>query len=110
MAMTEPEPRTFDPELAGRNAAKAARECFEPERAARTISFGAGMLFAKDEALSRRTYLSPDEPLGTDERRCIAHALVGVSSGAAPGKNTIVEMRLRLRPDGSNEVRAVVQK
>lgn len=107
---TEPEPTVFDIELAGRNAAKAARECFGDERAARTVSFGVGLLFAKDEALSRRTYLSPDEPLSPDERRCVAHGLVGVSSGAAPGRNTIVELRLRLRPDGTNEVRAAVQK
>ncbi len=107
---TEPEPTVFDAELAGRNAAKAARDCFSPERAAHTVSFGAGLLFAKDEALSRRVYLSPDEPLQPDERRCINHALVGVSAGAAPTKSTIVEYRLRLRADGSNEVKAAIQK
>src|SRR5262249_31140969 len=64
---TEPEPTVFDADVAGRNAAKAARDCFSPERAAKTISFGAGLLFAKDEALSRRVYLSPDEPLQPDE-------------------------------------------
>ncbi len=52
-----PEPATFDADLAGRNAAKAARDCFAAERATKTISFGAGLLFAKEEALSRRTYL-----------------------------------------------------
>jgi hypothetical protein len=107
---SDTEPTTFDAELAGRNAAKAARDCFSPERAARTLSFGAGLLFAKDEALARRTYLSPDEPLQPDERRCINHSLVGVSAGAAPSHNTIVEYRFRLRPDGSSDVRATIQK
>ena len=104
------EPTTFDAELAGRNAAKAARDCFAPERAAHTISFGAGLLFAKDEALARRVYLSPDEPLSPEERRCINHGLVGASAGAAPTHNTIVEYRFRLRPDGSSEVKAAIQK
>jgi hypothetical protein len=108
--VNETEPTTFDPELAGRNAVKASRDCFAPERAARTISFGVGLLFAKDEALSRRTYLSPDEPLSPDERRCISHAMVGASAGAAPTHNTIVEYRFRMRPDGTNEVRATIQK
>ena len=76
--VNEPEPTTFDAELGGRNAAKVSRECFAPERTAHTISFGVGLLFAKDEALSRRTYLSPDEPLSPDERRCVSHAMVGL--------------------------------
>jgi len=104
------EPTTFHAELAGRNAAKAARDCFAPERAAHTVSFGAGLLFAKDEALARRTYLSPDEPLSPDERHCINHGLVGVSAGAAPSHNTIVEYRFRLRPDGTSDVKATIQK
>jgi hypothetical protein len=107
---SEPEPNVFDPELAGRNAAKAARACFAPERAARTISFGVGVMWGKNEALSRRMFLSPDEPLQPDERRCIAHAVVGIAGGAAPARTTIVEYRLRLRPDGSDDVRATVQK
>ena len=104
------EPTTFDAELAGRNAAKAARDCFAPERAAHTISFGVGLLFAKDEALARRTYLSPDEPLSPEERRCINHGLVGVSAGAPPTHNTIVEYRFRLHPDGASDVKAAIQK
>jgi len=104
------EPTVFDADLAGRNAAKAARDCFAPERAAHTISFGVGLLFAKDEALSRRVYLSPDEPLSPEERRCINHGLVGASAGAAPSHNTIVEYRFRLRPDGTSDVKAAIQK
>jgi serine/threonine-protein kinase len=107
---TEPEPTVFDADLAGRNAAKAARDCFSPERAAKTISFGAGLLFAKDEALSRRVYLSPDEPLSPEERRCINHGLVGMSAGAAPSHNTIVEYRFRLRADGTSDIKAAIQK
>jgi len=104
------EPTVFDADLGGRNAAKAARDCFTPERAAHTISFGAGLLFAKDEALARRVYLSPDEPLSPDERRCINHGLVGASAGGAPAHNTIVEYRFRLRPDGTSDVKAAIQK
>jgi hypothetical protein len=101
---------TFDAEAGGRNAAKAARECFTAERATHTISFGAGLLFAKDEPLARRVYLSPDEPLSPDERKCVNKGLVGASAGAGPSHNTIVEYRFRLRPDGSAEVKAAIQK
>ncbi len=103
-------PATFDADYAGRNAAKAARDCFAADRATHTISFGAGLLFGKDEPLSRRTYLSPDEPLSPDERRCINKGLVGMSAGAGPAHNTIVEYRFRLRPDGSADVKATIQK
>ena len=104
------EPATFDADLGGRNAAKAARECFAADRASHTLSFGAGLLFAKDEPLARRTYLSPDEPLSPDERRCINKGLVGASAGAGPSHNTIVEYRFRLHPDGSADVKAAIQK
>jgi len=110
MALAGPGPAVFDAELAGRNAAKAVRECFVADRATHTVSFGMGLLFAKDEALSRRNFLSPDEPLSVDERRCIQHALTGVSAGAAPSKTTIVDYRLRLRPDGTNDIRTAIQK
>ena len=110
LALAEPAPKTFDADLGGRNAAKAARTCFAPERAQHTISFGIGLLFPKDDALSHRTYLSPDEPLSPEERHCIVHALTGVSAGAGPARGTVVEYRFRLHPDGTNEVRAIVQK
>ena len=104
------EPTVFDAELGGRNAAKAARDCFNAERTTHTISFGAGLLFGKDEPLSRRTYLSPDEPLSPEERKCVNKGLVGVSAGAGPSHNTIVEYRFRLHPDGSADVKAAIQK
>lgn len=107
---TEPAPTVFDPDLGGRRAAKAARSCFAPERAAKTVSFGIGLLFDKDDGLSRKTYLSPDEPLSPEERHCVSKALLGLSAGAAPPHNTIVEYRFRLHPDGADDVRAAVQK
>jgi hypothetical protein len=109
LAPSDPEPRDFDPDLGGKHAAEAARRCFPPERTEHTISFGIGLLFAKGEALSRKTYLAPDEPLSMNERRCIQHELIGVSAGAPPTKNSIVEYRFRLRPDGKNEVHASIE-
>jgi hypothetical protein len=109
-ALATPTPLVFDAELGGRNAAKSARDCFEGDRAAKAVTFGAGLLFNKDDALARRAYLSPDEPLSAEERRCVTKAMVGASGGAAPGRNTIVEYRFRLRPDGTNEVRTTIQK
>jgi hypothetical protein len=107
---SEPEPVAFDADLGGRNVAKAARECFSPERASRTIAFGIGVMWGAKEAMSRRMFLGADEPLSPEERRCVAKAAVGVSGGAAPGRSTIVDYRVRLRPDGNNEVRAAIQK
>ena len=71
-----------------------------------TISFGAGLLFAKDDAASLAAPTSsPDEPLSPDERKCVEHALVGVLGRRRPRTSTIVEYRFRLRPDGSDEVK-----
>jgi hypothetical protein len=107
---SDPSPVAFDAELAGRNAAKAARECFSPERAAHTIAYGIGIMWGPKDTASKRMFLGSDEPLSPEERRCVAKAAVGVSGGAAPGRSTIVDYRLKLKPDGSNEVRAAVQK
>jgi hypothetical protein len=104
------EPLAFDADLGGRNAAKAARDCFSPERASHTISFGIGIMWSARETVSRRMFLGADEPLSPEERRCVAKASVGVSGGAAPGRSTIVDYRMRLRPDGTNEVKAAIQK
>jgi hypothetical protein len=109
LALAEPAPIVFDAELGGRNAAKAARDCFSPDRAAHTIAFGAGLLFGKDSAISRRVYLDPEE-LSPDERKCMTRVLTGVSAGAAPSKVSVVEYRFRLRPDGSNDIKATLQK
>jgi hypothetical protein len=103
-------PQAFDADIGGQNVAKASRGCFLADRAAKTIAFGIGVMWGKDEALSRRMFLSPDEPLSVDERKCVAHAMVGLAAGAAPTHATIVEYRLRLRPDGTSDVRAMVQK
>jgi hypothetical protein len=86
------------------------RGCFGPLRQQRTIAFGTGLLYTKGDPLSRRIYMSADEPLAPAERRCVATKLVGVSAGGAPGAMVVVELRLRLRPDGTNEVRTMLAK
>jgi hypothetical protein len=107
---SDPSPVAFDAELGGRNAAKAARECFSPERAAHTIAYGIGIMWGSKASLSHRMFLGAEEPLSPEERRCVAKTAVGVSGGAAPGRATIVDYRIKLKPDGSNEVRAAIQK
>jgi hypothetical protein len=89
----------FDPELAGRNALAALRTtCFA--EVDHTVAFGVGMLYGPSSPLSRRLFLSPDEPLSPDERRCVSKALIGVAAGGgAPDKTTVPELRLRLRTD-----------
>lgn len=110
VAAAPPQAAAFDADAGGQNVAKAARSCFLADRAAKTIAFGVGVMWGKDEALSRRMFLSADEPLSADERKCVAHAMVGLSAGAAPTHATIVEYRLRLHPDGTADVKAMVQK
>ncbi len=110
VAAAPPQAAAFDADVGGQNVAKASRSCFLADRAAKTISFGVGVMWGKDEALSRRMFMSADEPLSADERKCVAHAMVGLEAGAAPTRSTIVEYRLRLRPDGTNDVKAMVQK
>jgi hypothetical protein len=109
----KPAPTTFDLEIAGLNAAKKLHDCFQPQRAvAETIMFGAGILWNKGAALSARVFLAPpsDDPLSSDERRCVAHALVGVSGGAAPNKSVMVDYTFRLRSTGNIDVKGVPQK
>jgi hypothetical protein len=65
-------------------------------------------LFAGGDARSRRVFMSQAEPLSAAERRCVSDRLVGVSGGGAPDARRIVELRLRLRPDGTNDVRAAL--
>ncbi len=106
----EPPPAVFDMNYAGKNAANAARQCFVPM--SHNVSFGVGLMFSKEDAMARRVFLSPDEPLDADQRKCLKTALLYVSSGAAPDKSSVVELRLRLKPgDGSkDEIRAVLGK
>jgi hypothetical protein len=94
--------------VAGRSAAEKARSCFAP--LTRTVSFGAGLLFAPGAATARRLFLSPTEPLSPDERRCVSEALLATTAGGPPPKRAIVEVRLRLRPgDGArDEARATL--
>ena len=103
-------PKIFDLQVAGKNAAQAARQCFAPMT--RTVSFGVGVMFSRGDAMARRVFLSPEEPLTPEQRKCLKEALLYASGGAAPDKTTVAELRLRLRPgDGSNdEIRAVLGK
>jgi len=97
----------FDPAVAGKSAAEQARGCFQP--LTKTVSFGAGLLFAPGAATARRLFLSPSEPLSADERRCVSEALLRATAGGPPPKRAIVEVRLRLRPDAArDEVRATL--
>jgi hypothetical protein len=100
----------FDLQLAGKNAAQAARQCFAPID--HTVSFGVGLLFSREDAMARRVFLSPDEPLSPDQRKCLKEALLYASGGGAPEKSTVAELRFRLRPgDGSkDEIRAFLGK
>ena len=93
----------FDANAAATAGAQAARKCFDPLN--HTVAFGAGLLFTTDDAQVHRAFLSPDDPLSPEARRCVAKALVGVSAGAPPAERVIVEARYKLRPDGSDDVK-----
>ena len=57
-------------------------------------------------ATPHRSLSRPDE-LSPEARRCLRKTLLGVSAGAAPDKSIIVEVRFKLRPDGSDDVRVL---
>ena len=95
-------PASFDGMQAAQAAAQASRACFE--RVDHTVAFGLGLLFAGGDAGIHKVYLAPDE-LSPEARRCLVKTLPGVSAAAAPEKGLVVEARVRLRPDGSNEVK-----
>jgi hypothetical protein len=102
------EPALFDPTAAGLDGAARARQCFPG--VTHTVAFGAGLLYSRD-ATARRIFLSPDDPLTPDERRCLMKSMIGANAGAPPEtKGIVVELRLRLRPDGQNEVRVISAK
>jgi hypothetical protein len=96
-------PAQFDVEAAAHAGAEASRKCFD--KIDHTISFGAGLLFAPDGPGAHRAFLSPDDPLSPDARRCIAKAFVGASAGAAPQARVIIEARFKLRPDGTDDIK-----
>jgi hypothetical protein len=54
--------------------------------------------------------MSAGEPLSPTERRCVTTQLIGSDAGGAPVNGAVVELRLRLRPDGTNDVRSVISK
>jgi hypothetical protein len=88
-----PAPGGFDLAVAGKNAMQVSRECF----AGRSVSFGAGLLFGKDDSVARKVYLSPDEPLSPDERKCVRAALATTSAGGPPDKNVTADYRFRIK-------------
>ena len=95
-------PATFDLDFAGKDALGNVHKCFG--ELTHSISFGAGLFFSKEEAIARRVFLSPDEPLTPDERKCVQRALSLVSAGAAPEKSIVPEYRFKVRPgDGSKD-------
>jgi hypothetical protein len=97
-----PPTATFDLDFAGKDALANAHKCFG--ELTHSVSFGAGLFFSKDEAIARRVFLSPDEPLTPDERKCVKAALALVSAGAAPDKSVVPEFRFRVKPgDGSKD-------
>jgi hypothetical protein len=92
----------FEALQAARVAAQASRKCFE--HIDRTVAFGVGLLFAAGEAGIHKAYLAADE-LSPETRRCLLRTLPGISAAAAPEKGLVVEARVKLRPDGSDEIR-----
>jgi hypothetical protein len=84
---------TFDLDVAGKNAMQVARECF----GGRSVSFGAGLLFGKDDSVARKVYLSPDEPLSPEERKCVRAALATTSAGGPPDHNVTADYRFRIK-------------
>lgn len=96
----------FDLEVAGRHALDNVRPCFAGS--SHTVRFGAGLLFAKTDAVAHKTYLSPDEPLTPDQRECVKGALLETSAGAAPEHNTVIDLRFAVRPGdpAASEVKA----
>jgi hypothetical protein len=103
----------FDVALASQNAAKALHGCFAEARAqADVVTFGAGILWNKGGAGSARVFLAPpsDDPLTPEERRCMAHALVGISGGAAPNKAVLIDYTFRLKQNGVIDAKGVPQK
>jgi hypothetical protein len=100
-------PPVFSLDTAGEDGARRARECLG--EGARTVSFGVGLLFAKGTATAKKVYLNPDE-LQPELRRCVKTALLETHAGGPPEKNVVGEYRMRLRADGSNEVKLTAPK
>jgi hypothetical protein len=102
VAQKEAPPPVFDGLQAAQAAAQASRKCFD--RVDHTVAFGVGLLFNAGDASVHKAYLAPDE-LSPEVRRCLGKTLPGINAAAAPEKGIVVEARLKLRPDGSDDVR-----
>jgi hypothetical protein len=103
LAVAPPPAARFDAQLAATTGAQVARKCLEPIE--HTVAFGAGLLFAPDDAKIHRAFLSPDELLAPEARRCVQKALVGASAGAPPDTRVIIEARFKLHPDGTDDLK-----
>ncbi|RMH43759.1 MAG: hypothetical protein D6689_04240, partial [Deltaproteobacteria bacterium] len=85
-----PAPAAFDPDAGARAALAAATDCVAPERRAGGVTFGASLVYRASDGLSHRVYFGRADALAPAERACIARALVGISAGAPPPRNTVV--------------------
>ena len=65
--------------------------CFDADRLASGIDFGASLLYGKRDGLTRKVYYGHTAALQPEERHCLSNALIGLSAGAPPDRNTIVE-------------------
>jgi hypothetical protein len=95
----------FEVSRVGEEVATALHPCFGQRPVA---VFGIGVLLPKDSAQVKRVYLSNSEPISAAERRCTVGALVGLRTATAPTVSTVVELRLRLRADGTHAVKATI--
>jgi hypothetical protein len=91
----------FDLNVAGKNAMTVARECFPGLD--HSVNFGAGLMFSKEDSVARRVFLSPDEPLTADERKCVKSAMMTTSAGGVPDKNVVADYRFRFKPDAASD-------
>jgi hypothetical protein len=102
-------PATFDGQAIAGKALESVQRCFDGID--HTAVFGAGLLFSSQDALARKIYLNPDEPLSPEERRCVRGSLAALSAGSPPEKSVVLELRFRVRPDPTkSDVRLVPAK
>jgi hypothetical protein len=100
-------PSKFDQQAIADDALEGVQKCFDDKG----VWFGAGVLFSKEDAIARKVYLNPDEPLSLDERHCVRGALASLIAGAAPDRSTVVELRFRVKPDAAkSDVKIVPTK
>ncbi len=92
----DPDPAVFSPELSGDAALEAMRSCFDM---ARGVELSVSLRFVKSDGLSNRVYYAPDQKISSTERECVRVQLTGISGGAAPARNTVVNYTFWLTAD-----------